>query len=143
MVLAVAASTTVGADQLVHPQGIGILDGGREQVQPPQAFGAGSVGDVVEGDDETPLRSPAARHAQLADLGVERGPNGGTLRTVAHQFDDDLAPQPVGTHDAAHFEKCPVRAGQIPGRAPWSSVVDEVDVGIHSVARSGHPHDGP
>ena len=117
-------SETSGADELVHPQLAGDVDGGRRQLDPPHALGLRAVHDALELDDPAVLKSAGVLDGEGAAGCGEDRPRIEPLGQVGPELDDDLAAQAVGLGDPADGEQ--IRRGlsrrrcrRWPARRPW------------------------
>ncbi len=147
--LASTASTTpigepgpvdhLGADQLVHPQGVGSSSGAARQNGAPQGLGL-PPGSRPPNDTSQRCRPPTSRcgrglqHLELARRGAcNLAPGGHPLRPVGPQLDHDLTAQPVGPHHPAHLE-------QTAGAVSPTPSVDDVDNDVDAVLGAGGAH---
>ena len=136
------ASTTVGADQLVHPQGVGVVERRRPGGPVPQGLGA------VSGR-RRPRKDTSHRACRPSPAGAWPGPlqrAGGTAQAapgatrsarLVHKLHDDLAVQAVGPGDPADLQERHVAQSTMstttstPSRAPGGP--------DHAADGLGHP----
>jgi hypothetical protein len=98
----------LGSDQLVDPEAVRIFNGIGEQNDASEILGAAPVDHAPEGHDPTP-RTGGLEPAGALDLqGPDRSDKHGSwcdpLGSIRDQFDDDLAPDPMGLDDATDLE---------------------------------------
>jgi hypothetical protein len=95
-----------GADQFVHPQGVGLGNRFGEKGCSSQTFCVGAVGDVLEGDDPSLLERPRRRHGENSPgRGGETGPLSEALGAVRDEIDDHLTAKTVWLRDGADLEQ--------------------------------------
>jgi hypothetical protein len=106
-----------GADQLVDPECVGVVDrlgvehGARER------FGGGAFVDTVEVDPPPPVRPVRLGHGVPTVSGEQTCPDGDAFGSVGGEIDEDVSPHPVRTPDPADLQQ-PLRhrhAGQRTG----------------------------
>ena len=125
-------STTRGADQLVHPQRVGVVERLGQQHRPRPALGLVAVGDALE------------RHEPAALVGRDGDDHERRRSSVHSTAPGATAPRGRSTRSTMTSPRRPWGLAIRPTsrRSARARSVDEVDVDLDAVAGRGGPHDG-